>query len=397
MATLSLVIIKNRPKSDGTFTIYVKVQHKRRASYLRTSYSVDSLSQWDGDRVVNRSDAKLINRKLQLLLSKYEDVVDELPYLNMTADEIKEHIKFKTIGAEGISAYADYYLNKIKQTRSGSYHTNMRYTLLYIKECFGENVTFGMFNLSSVERFENFLKRRGDSDTTINIRMTHFKAFLNSAVADGVAKFDVFPFVRYRSPKKNVRDICISKDEIERLRLAEFSGASKRRFETARDLFMLSFYCAGINLTDIMSAKFDKSQLTFIRKKTEHSKAGEKKVSITLQPEALEVAERYMRKDGLLDFGYKFSDYSQFRSFITKTLNRLGDKLGFEKKLMFYSARKTFCQFGFELGVPLFILEYAIGQTIKDAANRPVFDYIKIMRSQADAAIRAIIDYSLRK
>jgi hypothetical protein len=60
---------------------------------------------------------------------------------------------------------------------------------------------------------------------------------------------------------------------------------------------------------------------------------------------------------------------------------------------MFYSARKTFCQFGYELGIPLYILEYAIGQTIKDANNRPIFNYIKIMRSQADDAIRKILDY----
>jgi hypothetical protein len=75
-------------------------------------------------------------------------------------------------------------------------------------------------------------------------------------------------------------------------------------------------------------------------------------------------------------------------------LNEIGEMLGFEKRLMYYSARKTFCQFGYEIGVPLYVLEYAIGQSIKEAGNRPIFNYIKIMRQQADYAIRAIIDYS---
>ena len=68
--------------------------------------------------------------------------------------------------------------------------------------------------------------------------------------------------------------------------------------------------------------------------------------------------------------------------------------MGFEKPLMYYSARKTFVQFGYELDIPLYILEYAIGHSIKEASNRPIFNYIVIMREKADNAIRKIIDYS---
>ena len=62
---------------------------------------------------------------------------------------------------------------------------------------------------------------------------------------------------------------------------------------------------------------------------------------------------------------------------------------------MFYSARKTFVQFGQQLGIPLYVLEYSIGQSIKDSNSRPIFDYMKVMRFQADLAIRKIIDFSL--
>lgn len=47
-------------------------------------------------------------------------------------------------------------------------------------------------------------------------------------------------------------------------------------------------------------------------------------------------------------------------------------------------------QHGFELGIPLETLEYCIGQTMKQ--NRPIFNYVKIMRQHADAAIRQILD-----
>jgi hypothetical protein len=47
-------------------------------------------------------------------------------------------------------------------------------------------------------------------------------------------------------------------------------------------------------------------------------------------------------------------------------------------------------QHGFELGISLEVLEYCIGQSMK--SNRPIFNYLKIMRQHADTAIRTILD-----
>lgn len=44
----------------------------------------------------------------------------------------------------------------------------------------------------------------------------------------------------------------------------------------------------------------------------------------------------------------------------------------------------------FEIDTPLEILEYCSGQTMK--SNRPIFNYVKIMRRHADVAIRNVID-----
>lgn len=144
-----------------------------------------------------------------------------------------------------------------------------------------------------------------------------------------------------------------------------------------------------------MDARLDDNTINFVRKKTAAKKQGEKGVSLTIQPEARAIIDKYITESGTLDFGYNYSQYEQFRSFVTKGLNKIGEDLGFEKKLMFYSARKTFVQFGQQLGIPLYVLEYSIGQSIKDSNSRPIFDYMKVMRFQADLAIRKIIDFSL--
>jgi site-specific recombinase XerD len=335
----------------------------------------------------------LVNKRLYELLFNYTDIAEEIDDDILTASQLKDKILLRTSAMTSINGYRDIFLKRIEQERSASYRQNLGYTFRALSDCFGDTLTFKHFNTQTLRMFESYLRNNGSSDTTINIRMSHVKAFINAAIVDGVAKFDTDIFAKYKAPEKAVRDICISKEEFIRLRDAEFSGIAKRRYTIARDMFMLSFYCGGINLTDLLSASLDGEYLTFIRKKTARSKRGEKRISITIQPEARQIIEKYI-VDGRLSLNYHFSEYGQFRSFLTKSLNRIGEELKFEKKLMFYSARKTFCQFGFELGIPLYILEYAIGQTIKDANNRPIFNYIKIMREQADNAIRAIIDYS---
>ena len=72
----------------------------------------------------------------------------------------------------------------------------------------------------------------------------------------------------------------------------------------------------------------------------------------------------------------------------------LRDTLGIPQ-LCYYSARKTFVQFGFEMGVPLSVLEYAVGHSPKDAQVRAIYSYFRVLQPQADDAVRKIIAFSL--
>ncbi len=395
MATLSIGFIKSKPNTDGSFPLKIVINALSKSAYISTRYRIDSLKQWKDGKVVKHPDADYINKQLKKLLWEYEAIYDAMPNPNVSAAEIRQYILSQYRKSDSLKGYAESYIERLKKEDRASYAQNMGYTQKYLIECFGESMTLQQFTPTALTLFEKHLRKGGSSDTTINIRMSHLKALLNAAVNDGTVEYKVFPFRNYKVPQKAVRDICISKAELQKLREAEFAGVSERRYTVARDLFMLSFYCAGINLTDLMDSQLDGDTITFVRKKTASKKRGEKGVSITIQPEARAIIDKYITENGRLDFGYKYRDYEQFRSFITKGLNRIGEDLGFEKKLMYYSARKTFVQYGTDLGIPLYILEYAIGQTIKDANKRPIHDYFKVMRSQADMAIRTIISYSM--
>lgn len=398
MSKLSLVIRRSLPNADGSFNIKLAVAHKSSTVYMSTKFKVDNANQFINGRVCGHPMAKELNRSLSAFLWQCENILDEVAGLAATAVELREYISKKLNQPNTLSDYAAKYIEQLQSNNQISYARNMGYTKQWLEKCFGTTLRLKDVSYVALQQFDKYLSLNGQSSTTINIRMSHLKALLNSAVNEGLVEYKVFPFRNYRMPYKNVRDLCLSASELAALREATFEGVSARRYEIARDLFMLSFYCAGINLTDLLDAEFDRKSgiLTFVRKKTAARRASANNaVSITIQPEAWAILDKYLDDDGKIASGYQYRDYEQSRSYVTKSLNRIGEQLGFDKRLMFYSARKTFVQIGSELGIPLYILEYAIGQTIKESKTRPIFNYLKTMRWQADLAIRTIIDQSL--
>ena len=103
---------------------------------------------------------------------------------------------------------------------------------------------------------------------------------------------------------------------------------------------------------------------------------------------------RYVLKQNNISLAWladiKEKDYPSFMCGVHYNIKATAKALGITKRISFYTARKSFVQHGFELGIPLETLEYCIGQTMK--SNRPIFNYVKIMRQHADLAIRQVID-----
>ena len=111
-----------------------------------------------------------------------------------------------------------------------------------------------------------------------------------------------------------------------------------------------------------------------------------------MQPEAKEILNRYLTREGELRFG-KYLSYKQVYSLIFRNINKVAGMSGIKKKVTYYSARKTFAQHGYNLGIQIEKIEYCIGHSMK--SNRPIFNYIKIMQEHADKVFREILDQLL--
>ena len=162
----------------------------------------------------------------------------------------------------------------------------------------------------------------------------------------------------------------------------------KYNIGVVRDIFMLSYYLGGINLIDMLDIDFRKDWIEYYRRKTKSKKSGESKTAFSIQPEAREIINNKMQKRKACV--WQVQNIQQCYSVVSRKMEELAKIAGIKKHVIYYSARKSFVQHGFELGISLEILEYCIGQSMK--TNRPIFNYFRVMRKHADDAMRKIFD-----
>lgn len=339
MATLSLTVFKAKQLANGKHKIRIAVRHHHETSYIITPYIIDDISQFKNGNVIKRYDADVMNVQLRTLMNKYAELIE----------------------------------------RCGKY---------FIEFSKGD-VPAKSITPVTVSNFERFLRNKKKlNQTTTGMYLTRLRVLTNLGKKRYFVKQDINPFQDCIIPQPMERNIDISIEQFRKLK--SYSGKSRIE-KIAKDLWFLSFYLGGINLIDLLKIDFSVSgQIEYVRTKTKNTKRGDKRIEISIPTEAKTIIDKYVSKSGMLNFDYNFS-YENFNRYVGRTLRKIGKEIGI-KRLCYYSARKTFVQYGFELGIPLEVLEYTIGQSMKQ--NRPIYNYIRIMRKHADEAIAKIIKFT---
>lgn len=381
MATLKLVVVPAKKLSDGTHKVRIAISHKGDTRYIVTRFTIDDEKQFKDGRIINRSDSSINNRKLSALLNDYYDKLDVIDSEYYTCAQIKDILENKKCDIVLMSSAFDEYINVMTERGSLSsvrlFEQTKRNWLTY------GDMPINAINASTIRSFSNYLDKNYN-DTTHNMHLTRFKTVLNHMINEGVVAYNIHPFRGFSMPSCKVRHID---QTIKVIRMIRDAVIDNIVIDRCRDVFMLSYYLGGMNVADMVRIDFsDMSEVSFERKKTENKKIGDKTISFSIVPEAHDLILKYRDKDGYLKFHKSPNQVSMLSSESVKLKKYFGIK-----NLMFYSARKSFAQHAYDLGVSIETIEYIIGHSMK--SNRPVFSYVRVMRKHADEAIRKVIDY----
>ena len=372
------------PINNGNYKIYISVCHNGQRVRFATDMEIPARNNLKNNRVVKCPNAEFLSMKLSTLIRQYEEKLIGVDVNRLTCREIVDLLKKPLSSSHTILSVLDEYLLTIEKKRSKDMYS---LSIRRFSNFLGEKTPIALITTTDIQRFHNRLVDEKISPTTINIYMTHVKIIINYAIKIKYVSYSVHPFEVYKKPKKNIREVDITVEEIKRIRDVELS---KHNLMVVRDIFMLSYYLCGMNIVDVLNYNFKgKKQVQYVRTKTSHTKNGNNRTIFTIQPEAKAIIDKYINKSGFLVFS-KYNTQTKISNLFEHQLGNLAMAANVKKRVIYYTARKSFVQHGFELGIPLETLEYCIGQSMK--TNRPIFNYVKIMSKHADLAIRQILD-----
>lgn len=392
MAKLALTVLAARKTANGMYPIFVRIAAKKEKVYIKTPYEISDLSEWYNGKVVARTDAAMMNKRLLFELKKYSDRVNDIENNDTySATQLKLIVIQADKVTQCASTFTDFFrkrIDELKRDGRENYAKMHEETLRVFLISEGE-VPFVIMNHITVEHFDQWMKRKGYSDGNRNIRLSHIKARVNEAIKYGLLKCEKHPFAYTKLPASTPKDLDLSITDFVKIRNADTSES--KRLTLAKDVFLLSFYTGGINLADMVKIDFSGNEISYTRQKSKEHKRRDKVTRITITKEAREIINKYVNRQGILDFGYKFS-YENLCRYINSCLKRLAKELKIKSNISFYSARKTFAQFAAEIAIPYPIIEYCLGHSVK--TNITINSYVKVKPQQADAAIRRVIEYT---
>lgn len=154
-----------------------------------------------------------------------------------------------------------------------------------------------------LRRYENWLRTSGCGDTTISQLFRTLRSVFNKAVELQLVKRDYYPFDVYKVSKFDTRTKkrAITKEDVRKVIALDLSqGYPSERL--ARDIFVFSYFGAGINFADIALLKYGNvrdGRVQYVRKKTG------KPINFLLTEEMRNIIVKYQQQ-GQTDEDYIF-------------------------------------------------------------------------------------------
>lgn len=388
MALINPVVLPSKAIKGGKNKVRIAVAHNGETRYIVTDIILDSSKEFKNGMVVKRPDANMLNAKIRKLLQRYQSALDDIEYTDgLTCPEllflIKEAGYNKNRSLKSI--FEEYIANSSAKPESLSTY---KIWWANIAACFGGQTGLRTITHSHVIKFDKYLRAKKLSPTTIRSNIVFFKCLLTYAVRCGYVQFRIDPFLGYRAPKAQVRQSWLSVEEVRRVRDVV---TKKKNLILCRDLFMLSYYLGGINIVDLIKINFDEQRdvLHYVRTKTETRQKINEFVEFEIPEEAKEIIARLKGKNGYLGLS-KYKIENRCNHYFKENMPKLAALVGI-KKLIYYSARKSFSQHAYNLGVKESVIDYILGHQLQQGRSS-IFAYIFVTPEMATEAVRKVLD-----
>ena len=410
MAVSIHLYLDKRTMRGATAQLKVGINKKGSSAYVSLGVWITP-SQWDAvrEKVRDHPNKNNLNSFIETRRTEIQNTIQRLTadgqLTKLTATQIKNKVLAVLEPDTEPNAFVPrmelFTSTREAQSTKEKYELTLKRVLEYDSKA--RTRTFEDINREWLDGFDRFLMQYNTTKNGRNIHLRNIRAVFNDAIDNEVTM--AYPFRKFK-----IRNEATVKRSLTLQQLRELFNYPVEPYQQRYlDMFKLSFFLIGINVTDLclLYEVSPDGYLVYKRAKTK------KMYSIKVEPEAQEIINRYSGKGYLLNLLDGISKPTTFTKKFDRGLKEIGPvtyepnpkwKRGSKKHrlhkvhhpafpgLSSYWARHTWATIASELDIPDATISAALGHS---TTNKTTAIYIDFNREKIDNANRKVIDYVL--
>ena len=403
--TISVICYKSKTLANGEHPLMLRIIQNRKTQYKSLNISV-AAKHWDFDKNAPKPKCPhkdLINKIILKTKLEYQQKVlekkanEEEFTASSLIHEQKDEIKAMTVD--------DFYKQLIKELKDkGQIGNSYAYLSSYdnLKNFYkGKklNFTFSHIDVVFCKKFEDWMRRKGNKDTTISYQFRTLRATFNRAITAKVVSKEKNPFSEFKLSHLNTKTMkrALSKSDILKIMDADCHDKSELS-QLAHDLFCFSYLCGGISLVDMANLTPEniiEGRLIYQRQKTHGS------INLQLSDRALQIISKYSDYQKKANYFFPILHYkrhitpmqkhNRVRKYclhINQELKLLAKELNITANVTTYVARHSFATILKKSGVNIGIISQALGH--QDIKTTQIY-LSKFDNEQVDEAMKNLL------
>ena len=404
-ATISVICYKSKTLANGEHPLMLRIAQNGKSTYKSLKISV-AAKHWDFERNVpkpNNPNKDLIQKIILKTKLDYQQKILEKKAnseeftASSLINEQKEEIKAKTVEEFYLSLIEDL---KQKGRIGNSYaYLNSYNTLRNFNKGKKLNYTFSHIDVPFCKKFEDWMRSKGNKDTTLSYQFRTLRATYNKAIEAKIVAREKNPFIEYKLSHFNTKTIkrALSKNDTLKIINADCTNQSKLR-KLTHDLFSFSYLCGGISFVDIANLTHQniiEDRLIYQRQKTHGN------INLLLSKEASAIIEKYSTYQQEAEYLFpilhckrhitpmqKSNRVHKICHQVNTELRAFAKELGITAEVTTYVARHSFATILKKSGVNIGIISQALGH--QDIKTTQIY-LSKFDNEQVDEAMKNLL------
>lgn len=374
MASIKIVQRK-QPLKDGTYPIVLQIIKNRKRKIISLGWSC-SKDEFSGSEFTKKYQGfRSRNQALLSLKLKAEKILDEFITSNkdFTLDQFEKKFRGKENNqTSSVQTFFKTIIDELERSNRLGNARAYKEAMRSFKVFLSDDISFSELTPGVLNKYEVFMRERGNNNGGIAFKMRHLRALYNMAIARGKAKQNEYPFRQYKISKLKHQPV---KRALTNEEFTAFKNLNLKQYPHLRNTynyFMFSFYTRGMNFIDMMQLRW--SNINGDKLVYKRSKTG-KNFNIRVLPETRLIIEQYRNVNTSTKYIFPLllkenMTSNQIENRKKKTLKKFNRELkeiakicGISKNITSYVSRHSYGTLMKQKGVPIEVISESMGHS----------------------------------